>query len=35
MQLRHLRDFVALGREQHVGRAAEASHVTQSTRRKD
>jgi DNA-binding transcriptional LysR family regulator len=31
MQLRHLRYFVALGREQHFGRAAEACHVTQST----
>ena len=31
MQLRHLRFFVALGRERHFGRAAEACHVTQST----
>ncbi len=31
MQLRHLRFFVALGREKHFGRAAEACHVTQST----
>lgn len=31
MQLRHLRYFVALGREGHFGRAAEACHVTQST----
>ena len=31
MQLRHLRYFVALGREKHFGRAAEACHVTQST----
>src|SRR5215470_14697994 len=31
MQLRHLRYFVALGREGHFGRAAGACHVTQST----
>lgn len=31
MQLRHLRYFVALGREAHFGRAAETCHVTQST----
>ena len=31
MQLRHLRYFVALGREKHFGRAAETCHVTQST----
>lgn len=31
MQLRHLRYFVALGREKHFGRAAEACNVTQST----
>jgi DNA-binding transcriptional LysR family regulator len=31
MQLRHLRYFVALGREAHFGRAAEICHVTQST----
>lgn len=31
MQLRHLRYFVALGRERHFGRAAETCHVTQST----
>jgi DNA-binding transcriptional LysR family regulator len=31
MQLRHLRYFVALGREQHFGRAAEVCNVTQST----
>ena len=31
MQLRHLRYFVALGREAHFGRAAELCNVTQST----
>jgi DNA-binding transcriptional LysR family regulator len=31
MQLRHLRYFVALGREAHFGRAAQACNVTQST----
>jgi DNA-binding transcriptional LysR family regulator len=31
MQLRHLSYFVALAREGHFGRAAEACHVTQST----
>jgi DNA-binding transcriptional LysR family regulator len=31
MQLRHLRYFIALGRESHFGRAAETCNVTQST----
>ena len=31
MLIRHLRFFVALGREKHFGRAAETCHVTQST----